>query len=86
MNTIQEPHVLYKGQQVSDEYRRWVFSRMPHVGSLLDLLDAGRSPTFLDIITAISDLVAFYTECDPKVNRQVEKNILMSGNNCRFCC
>lgn len=83
---IQEPQLRCKGQTVSNEYRRWVFSRMPDVGSLLDLLDAGETPTFLDIIAAISDLVAFYTECDPKINRQVEENIFMSVNNCRFCC
>ena len=85
MSTIQDPQMACKGKNVSDEDRRWVFSRMPQMGALLDKLDAGETPNFLDILTAISNLVAFATECDPNPNQLQEKNISMSGNNCRFC-
>lgn len=86
MSTIQEPHIRCKEQTVSDEYRRWVFEHMPAMGSLLDKLDAGTSPTFLDIMAAISEIVAFTTECDSICNQLVGKNISMSGKYCRFCC
>jgi len=71
---------------VSDEYRRWVFSHMPALGRLLDNLDAGNTPTFLDIMTAISEMVALYTECDSFSVGPLEKNIIMSVKYCRFCC
>jgi len=86
MSIIQEPHIRCKGQTVSDEYRRGVFSHMPALGRLLDNLDAGSTPTFLDIMAAISELVAFYTECDSFPVDPQEENILMSGKYCRFCC
>jgi len=74
------------GRSVSDEYRRWVFSHMPALGRLLDNLDAGNTPTFLDIMTAISEMVALYTECDSFSVGPLEKNIIMSLKYCRFCC
>jgi len=84
MTTIQEPHIRCKGQTVSDEYRRWVFEHMPHVGSLLDNLDAGVTPTFLDIMAAISEIVAFTTEGDHNLADSCKEEFLMSGNICRF--
>jgi len=86
MSTIKEPQSLQAGQTVSDEYRKRVKSGMPAMAALLDKLDSGVSPNFLDILAAISDLVAFYTECDLDLPDPVEKNILMSGKFCRFCC
>jgi len=86
MTIVQEPHITCKGQTVSDEYRRWVFEHMPHVGSFLDLLDAGVTPTFLDIMAAISEIVAFTTECDSLDSVESLRFSEMSGNYCRFCC
>lgn len=85
MSTIQEPRLRCKGQTVPNEYRKWVFSRMPQMGALLDKLDAAETPNFLDILMAISNIVAFTTEGDQKDNQLVEKNISMSGKYCRFC-
>lgn len=86
MNTIQEPHVRCKDKTVSIEYRSWVFEHMPEVGRLLDALDAGSTPNFLDIMAALSELVAFYTEGD--LNQGCESTTFseMSGKRCRFCC
>lgn len=86
MTIIQEPHVPCKGQQVSNEYRRGVFSHTPALGRLLDNLDAGITPTFLDVIAAISEMVAFQTECDPLESEQCLRFSEMSGKYCRFCC
>jgi len=58
---------------------------MPQTGALLDILDAGSSPTFLDIMGALSDLVAFTTEGDHNFGDRREKIFSMSGKYCRFC-
>ena len=86
MSTIKEPHVSCNGQTVSDEYRRRVFEHMPAVGRLLDQLDAGSTPTFLDIMAAISESVAFYTECDSLEGVEYKRFSEMSEKYCRFCC
>lgn len=85
MSTIQEPQPRCKGQTVSDEYRKWVFLHMPHVGSLLDKLDAGEAPNFLDVMAAISERVALCTECDSFESAESLRFSEMSGKYCRFC-
>lgn len=72
-------------QTVSDEYRGWVKCVMPHTAALLDIMDSGKTPNFLDIMTALSDLVAFVTECDPIPVGSEEEIFFMSGKFCRFC-
>jgi len=86
MYIIQEQDDSAKGQTRDDEYRRWVFSHMPAVGRLLDALDAGETPNFLDVMSAISQEVAFYTECDHIESVECLRFSEMSGNKCRFCC
>jgi len=86
MAIIQEQEECAKGQTVSDEYRSRVFSHMPAVGRLLDALDAGETPNFLDIMSAISEEVAFYTECDHIESVECLRFSEMSGNKCLFCC
>ena len=86
MSTIQEPQVSCNGQTVSDEYRRWVFEHMPAVGLLLDQLDAGSTPNFLDVMSAISESVALYTEGDSLESVESLRFFVMSGKYCRFCC
>lgn len=85
MSTIQEPHVRCKDKTVSDEYRRWVKSRMPQMASLLDKLDAGVTPNFLDILAAISNIVAFTTEGDSLEDVESIRFFTMSVKYCRFC-
>jgi len=86
MSTIQEPQLGCKAKSVSDEYRRWVFSHMAAMGRLLDQLDAGSIPNFLDIMAAISESVAFYTEGDSLESDESMRFFEMSGKYCRFCC
>ena len=86
MSIIQEPHVACKGQTTPEEYRRWVFSHMPAVGSLLDKLDAGGELNFLDVMAGISEIVAFYTEGDSLESEESVRFSVMSGKYCRFCC
>jgi len=58
---------------------------MPEMDKLFTALDAGVTPNFLDIIAAISEMVAFYTESDQisEADKLLEEK--MSQKNCRFC-
>ena len=84
--TKRATHIRCEGRSALDEYRRGVFLHMPALGRLLDLLDAGTTPTFLDTMAAISEMVAFYTEHDYLESEEYIRFSEMSGNNCRFCC
>ena len=86
MSTIHEQQGGAKAQQDLNEYRRGVFSHTPALGRLLDALDAGSTPTFLDIMAAISEMVAFHTECDTLESEQCLRFSGMSVKYCRFCC
>lgn len=52
---------------------------------LFEILASGRTPNFLEFMSAISDMVAFSTDVDSlKVSLdQLDKN--MSQKKCRFC-
>lgn len=60
-------------------------SDMPQMAALLDNLDRGITPNFLDFLSAISEMVAFYTECDQidKVRKLTDQK--MSVKKCLFC-
>ena len=84
--TKRATHARCEGRSALDEYRRGVFSKAPALGSLLDNLDAGSTPTFLDILAAISEMVAFYTECDYLESEECVRFFNMSGKKCQNCC
>lgn len=86
MCIIQEQEGSAKRLSELAEYQRMVKKHMPALGRLLDSLEAGETPNFLDIMAAISESVAFYTECDYKSEELVGLSEKMSENNCRFCC
>lgn len=86
MYTVKAQSRPASGQTVSDEYRSYVYSRIPALGRLLDALDAGTTPNFLDVMAALSDLVAFYTECDTLESGESVRFCEMSGKKCLFCC
>jgi len=58
---------------------------MPQMTRLFEILDAGVTPNFLDIMSAMSEMVAFYTDHDQ--NSAAEKILRekMSQKKCRFC-
>lgn len=86
MTTKARTHAPHNAQSVPDEYRRWVQARMPALANLLDALDAGRTPNFLDIMAGLSQMVAFYTDCDILDGDESMTFSQMSGKKCRFCC
>lgn len=85
MTIIQEPHIRCKEQSVSDEYRKWVFERMPAMGRLLDQLDAGRSPDALDVMGGLSEMVAFSTDCEKNDYAAAQLKSLLPGKSCSSC-
>lgn len=86
MSMIQEPHIRCKGKSPVKGCAEGAFPRGGATCVLFLLLDTGITPNFLDIFAAISEIVAFYTECDLKSVELAPENILMSGKKCRFCC
>ncbi len=48
-------------------------------------MTAGEHPDFLDVMAAISNMVAFYSDCDINSGEEQTEEFLMSQNNCRFC-
>ena len=73
------------GRSPCDEYLSTLKSNLPNLGRVFDQLDHGTPPNFLDFMAAISELVAFYTECDQNSGPDIEKIFAMSVKNCRFC-
>ena len=39
-------------------------SKLPELDALFGNLEAGQTPNFLEMMSAISEMVAFYTNCD----------------------
>lgn len=59
-----------------------------HLGamaSLFEKLAAGEHPDFLAVMAAISEMVAFWTDCDSNPVDLPENNFCMSEKKCRFC-
>lgn len=60
-------------------------SDLPLTWGLLENLEDGVTPTFLDIMSCFSEFVAFYTDCDTDPEEIEEIKKYMSQNKCRFC-
>lgn len=75
-----------KALKQEDEYQNTLKSQMPHLNELFQNLEGGMTPTFLDIMSSISEMVAFYPECDQKFPDQEKGRDKRSQNKCRFCC
>jgi len=60
----------------------------PEHGALRHLVviaEQGETPNFLDIFAALSEIVAFYTDCDLPQIELVENICEMSVKKCLFC-
>lgn len=60
-------------------------SKLPALTSLFDKLEAGAAFNFLDILSAISEMVDFYTDCDQNTSDEELEKIFESFNICLFC-
>lgn len=52
---------------------------------LFKKMESGVQPDFLEIMGAISNMVAFYTDHDTSTGEEQIEEFLMSQNKCRFC-
>lgn len=70
----------------SDEaYLNTLKSHMPKLDELFGLLADGYTPNFEDILNAMSEMVAFYTDYDQTEADELLEELKMSQNKCRFC-
>ena len=53
--------------------------------SLLEKMESGEHPDFLDVMAGLSELVAFYTKCDSNPDEEQTEEFFMSQKKCRFC-
>ncbi len=85
MTDIQTHRAAVCARSGGDEYIEALKKHMPALHRLFEILDAGATPNFLDIMAGISEMVAFYTECDQfdAASKLLEEK--MSGKFCRFC-
>jgi len=85
MTDTQERGAAVCGQTPGDEYLDTLAEQMPQMTRLFTALDAGATPNFLDIMAAISEMVAFYTDHDQidEVDKILRER--MSQKKCRFC-
>jgi len=73
------------GRTPSDVYLNTLAEHMPQMTRLFQILDTGVTPNFLDVIAAISEMVAFHTDSDTFDSADKILREKMSGNKCRFC-
>lgn len=85
MSIIQKPQLSCEGKTIPIEYRRWVFEHMPAVGRLLDELDAGIIPEWLEVMTALSQCVEYLTTSDSFPDSQHSAGNTSSARYCPFC-
>lgn len=52
---------------------------------LLSKMESGVHPDFLDVMAGISEMVAFYTDCDSDADLEEIEKFFMSQKKCRFC-
>lgn len=77
--------IAQAGQTGAAEYHNTPPGQTDALGSLFKKMSRGEMPNFLELMAAISDLVAFSVECDsnPTTPPTGPKN--MSQKKCRFC-
>lgn len=85
MSTNPEQGARCAARTASDAALDTLKSRMPQMRRLFADLDRGYTPNFLDLMSALSEMVAFYTESDQKDEVLEMLKRKMSGKNCRIC-
>lgn len=69
----------------TDEYLNTLQEHLPALDKLFRILATGRTPNFLDVLKAISEMVDFYTNPDQLDEADKILREKVSGKNCRFC-
>lgn len=85
MSNNQEHKTPVRGRTRDEAHLDTLRRKMPEMDKLFTALDAGVTPNFLDIIAAIGEMVAFYTDHDQISEDLEDLQKKMSQKNCRFC-
>ncbi len=59
--------------------------QLPFLSSLVENANAGMLPNCIELMEAISEIVAFNTKCDSSSDELIADDMIMSQNSCRFC-
>lgn len=73
------------GQTTPDATLNTLICRMPETHRLFEMLGRNEHPDFLTIMRAMSEFVAFYTDCDINDEPDWLINFNMSQKKCPFC-
>lgn len=85
MNEIKRPQPDQDGLSRAAPPCDTLKSEMPSLAALFELLAAGLTPNFLELLAAISEYVSFYTEADSNCDDCQKWLINMSEKKCLFC-
>jgi hypothetical protein len=85
MSTIQEPRVRCIGKSQVDGCVEGAFPRGGAACVLFLLLDCGITPDAFDVMAAISEIVAFSTDCDSNNYCSAQIKHLLPGKSCSSC-
>jgi len=73
------------GLKQDEGYFDTLESGMPQMTALFTKLGLGEHPDSMAVMASISEMVAFYTECDSSCDEHSLWLINRSENKCRFC-
>ncbi len=59
--------------------------QLPFLSRLVENANTGMFPNCIELMSAISEIVAFNTKCDSSNNQLIADDMIMSQNSCRFC-
>lgn len=85
MENICGPEASQETRSGEAEYYDTLAEQMPELDLLFRGFAEGKMPDFLELMSALSDMVAYHTDCDTKLAGPASDTKFMSQNKCRFC-
>lgn len=79
------PEASLAGRTEGGECYDTLAEQMPELDELFNKMSTGEMPNFLEVMSALSSLVAFNTDCDTNPIDRCSPLQKMSQNKCRFC-
>lgn len=69
----------------NDDFRHFVLTHAPALAQLLDVLDAGLTPDWLQVLAAISQGVEYLTDDNTQACRETGPGEMPQDSYCRSC-
>jgi hypothetical protein len=83
---IQRPRIASRGQTPGVGYQTTLPEHLPQTDAIFRSLEQGRTPTFLEIMFAISEIGDFYTQLRHNLPPSAPCSKIPSQKRCRNCC